>query len=112
MATNYIQPGEVVEVASASTNAGDPVVVGTLPGVALTDTNDSGNIQLATEGVFELSVTGADNSGNAAMNAGDKVYMDSGTLNADATDGSLFGKLLEGVSSGATESVPVRIVQA
>jgi len=111
MATNYIQPGKVIEVEKASIEAGDHVLIGETPGVALTDTNAEGNIQLATEGVFELSVTGADNAGDAAISVGERIYYDGGTLNKDATDGTLFGKVLEAVSSGATATIPVMINQ-
>ena len=111
MATNKKFDGDVVEIASASTSAGDHVVVGDLVGVALTDTDADGNIQLATKGVFALSVTGADNAGNAAISAGDMIYDDSGTLNADATDGTKFGKALEDVGSGSTATINVMIVQ-
>lgn len=112
MATNFVQTGNVVTVASADTGSGDHVVVGSLHGVALTDTDDDGNIELDTEGVYSLSVTGADNSGDAAISVGDKIYDDGGTLNADATDGSLFGIALEAVGSGATATIPVKIVHA
>jgi len=110
MATNYVQEGKILDVAQASTSSGDHVVWGNINGVALTDTDDDGNIRMATGGVFDLSVTGADNSGNAAISAGDKVYDDSGDLNADAADGTLYGIALEDVASGATSTIPVLIV--
>ncbi len=112
MATNKVYDGDVVEVASASTDSGDHVVLNDLVGVALTDTDDDGNVKLATRGVFDLSVTGADNSGNAAVSVGDKIYDDSGTLNVDGTDGTLFGKALEAVDSGATATIKVMLIQA
>jgi len=110
MATNYVQEGKVIEVAKASVSSGDHVVFGNINGVALCDTDGDGNIRMATQGVFDLPVTGADNAGNAAISAGDKIYDDSGTLNADATDGTLYGIALEGVASGATSTIPVLIV--
>jgi len=110
MATNYVQEGKILDVAQASTSSGDHVVWGNVNGVALTDTDDDGNIRMATGGVFDLSVTGADNSGNAEISAGSKIYDDSGTLNADETDGTAFGIALEGVSSGSTATIPVMIV--
>jgi predicted RecA/RadA family phage recombinase len=111
MATNYVGPGNNWYVASPSTTAGDPVVIEDTPGVALTDTDEDGKVALATEGEFKLSVTGNDGSADAAMNAGQKVYHNGSGLDADSS-GKLFGKLREGVASGATSIVPVKIIQA
>lgn len=112
MATNKAYDGDVVEVKSADTSSGDPVVLNDLTGVALTDSDSDDMIQLATRDVFELEVKGEDNSGDAAISVGDKIYDDSGTLNADSTDGTLFGKALEAVESGATTTIKVMLIQA
>ena len=110
MATNMIRDeGKVLQVAKASTSAGDPVVFGNIPGVALTDTDGDGNIVMQLRGVFQLAVKGADGSGNAAIAAGDIVYLDSAEVNADDTNGVRFGYALSAVSSGATTTINVLI---
>lgn len=112
MATNYVQPGDVVTIASASTSSGDAVASSDLVGVAQTDTDGNGNIQLATVGVHKLSVTGNDGSSDTAVSVGDKVYIDgSGDLSVDSS-GTLFGKALEAVTSGATTEINVMLIQA
>jgi len=111
MAKNYVQPGDVVQVASADTSAGDHVVKGALHGVALTDTDDNGNVQLRTTGVWDLSVTGNDGASDIAVSFGDKIYDDSGTLNINSS-GTLFGIALGAVDSGATAEIPVKIIHA
>ena len=109
MATNRIyERGTQLEYALADTDAGDPVAIGELPGVALTDTDDDGNVTVQHDGVFELAVVG--NDGEAAeISAGDIVYIQSdGTLNIDDS-GTRFGYALEDVASGATETIEVKV---
>lgn len=97
----------------ATPTSGDPVVLGDIPGVALTDEgdggNDAGEITIDTGGVYNLSVTGEDGAGSAAVTAGDIVYLDSGVVNVDDTNGVRYGYALEDVSSGATTTIPVKI---
>lgn len=110
MATNLrFDPGNQIVVAKASISAGDPVVFGQVPGVALTDTDGSGNITMKTDGVYLMSVKGADGSGNAAITAGDIIYLDSTELNVDSTNGVRWGYALQAVSSGATTSILVKV---
>jgi len=110
MAKNYVQEGRVLNVAEAGASSGDHIVLGSLNGVALTDTDADGDIRMAIGGVFDLSVFGDDDGGNVAVNVGDKVYDDGGTLNVDATNGTLFGIALEAVGSGNTTTIQVLIV--
>lgn len=63
-----------------------------------------------TEGVFNLAVLGADGSGNTAIAVGDAIYIDVAVLNADDSNGILFGYALGAVSSGATTNIPVKLV--
>lgn len=112
MALNYEQPGDVVEIAKSGVSSGDHVAQNDLVGVALCDTDAKGNIRLATKGVFELSVTGKNDAGNIAVNVGDKIYDDSGTLNKDSTNGTPFGKALGTVASSGTAKILVRLIQA
>lgn len=110
MATNMVRDeGKALKVAKASVSAGDPVVFGQIPGVALTDTDADGNIVMQTRGVFELAVKGADGSGNAAVTAGAIVYLDSAEVNVDSSNGIRFGYALSAVSSGATTTINVLV---
>ena len=106
MATNKVQDGKVLTLEIASTESGDPVSVGSITGVALTDTDDNGNVEVDTEGVYALDVVGNDGSEGAAVSAGDAVYIDSGTINVDSSK-TLFGYALEAVSSGETTEIDV-----
>jgi predicted RecA/RadA family phage recombinase len=69
MATNEIfKPGARLPVpVPATVVAGNPVVVGSLVGVAQIDRDSAGYVSLDTDGVYELTVTGA-------INFGDPVY--------------------------------------
>lgn len=88
--------------------SGDPVIIGDLVGVALTDEGDGGNpdntatVQLG--GVWTLTVTGA------VTDVGDAVYITStGVVTATSTGNTLFGHALETKSAAAAE-IPVRVV--
>jgi len=114
MAKNYVQDGKVLELAVADVSSGDPVVVGEIAGVALTDTDSDGNVAVMTEGVFNLPVEAkswdADNSAyvDSAVSIGDKIYYDDGTLNKNDTK-TLFGIALGEVAAGQTATIPVKI---
>jgi predicted RecA/RadA family phage recombinase len=122
MAQNYINSGRVIHAAATAPTtptSGDPLVVGTIPGVALTDEGDGGNASgecsIATEGVFDLEVEAVDNSGNSAVAIGDKIYYEAGetiVLNKDNVSGVLFGKALEAITSGESDTIKVLLVQA
>jgi hypothetical protein len=91
--------------------SGDPCLLGQRPGVMLTD-QASGAATVDFDGVYNLSVKGIDNSGNAAIAAGDIVYYDTATtpkLSVDAVGTVRFGYALAAVSSGATTTIPVKI---
>lgn len=109
MALNFEHPGNVVEIAKSGVSSGDPVKANDLTGVSLCDTDDSGNIRLATEGVYEVSVKGSD-GGNTAVNVGDKVYYDGTNMNVNNSN-TLFGIALGSVGSGATADIPVLLLQ-
>lgn len=94
--------------------SGDPVRVGTLTGVALTDEGDGGNDANKTTVDFGnrswiLSVKGIDGDGNSAVAVGDKIYYvdaDSPPLSKKAT-GAFFGYAAGAVTSGATADIEV-----
>ncbi len=121
MSQNFVQPGHTINAAAtdpASPASGDPVIVGTIPGVAVTAEAEGGNAAgettIATDGVFNLSVKGVDAGGNSAVAAGDKIYYvtaDTPKLSKKNT-GVLFGKALGAVGSSLTATIPVMLVQA
>jgi predicted RecA/RadA family phage recombinase len=72
MATNYIQPGEVIDFTAGSTiTAGQVVAVGQMLGVALVDiaNGDTGSVQI--RGVFEVPKVSA-----AVIAAGESLVWD------------------------------------
>lgn len=106
MATNehFRDPTTLSLPVGADVTSGTPVVVGSIPGVALTDENDGGNADnsatVAIRGVYRVPVNGE----IAAV--GDPVYLDdSGDLTAD--DGALFGFALETVAAATESTIPV-----
>ena len=121
MSKVYDKSGKTINAAATyptTPASGDPVVVGTIPGVALTAEGAGGNAStettIATEGVFALSVKGINAQGNSAVAVGDKIYYTNGDdppLSKKAT-GALFGKALEAVGSGETATINVLLIQA
>lgn len=88
MAKNFINSGKTIHAAAtdpAVPVSGSPVIVGTIPGVALTGEGEGGNAAgectIATKGVFDLLVTGEDDAGDpAAIAVGDKLYYTDGVI--------------------------------
>lgn len=93
--------------------AGSHVQFGSLNGVLLTDADGDDNAWVDFAGdhiAYDLSVTGADDMGNAAVAVGDVIYNDGGTLNVDAANGVEYGIALEAVTSGATATIGVLVI--
>lgn len=95
--------------------SGDPVVIGQLPGVALTDEGDGGNAATHTSvhhsGAYDLSVKGVAAGVNTAVAAGDILYYvvaETPKL-SKTTTGVRFGYALEPVTSGATATIRVKV---
>jgi predicted RecA/RadA family phage recombinase len=99
----------------ATPSSGDPVVVGQIPGVALTDERADGTTTVDMEGVFDLSVKGQEWNGtalaNIAVGAGDKLYYTAGRTPVLDRDnrGVYFGYALEAVAAGATTTIRVKV---
>lgn len=111
----YVE-GRKLSVAVASTvKSGDPVLIGGMAGVALTDYRASdGEASVDFGGVYEVSVKGVNNAGNSAVALGDAIYFvvgDTPVLSKKAS-GVFFGYALETVASGAIEPTKVRLVPA
>lgn len=95
--------------------SGNPVIVGQIPGVALTDERADGTTTVKMNGVADLSVKGEHYNGTAKANiavaAGDILYYnaaDTPKLNRD-NRGVRFGYALEAVASGATDTIRVKV---
>jgi predicted RecA/RadA family phage recombinase len=114
MAKNFVQDGRRLWLtAGAGVVSGDPVVVGQLTGVALSDVDASNNTNVDTEGVYDLSVKAIDAGGNSAVAIGDAIYhvdADTPKLSKKAT-GVLFGYALEAVGAGATATINVKLAK-
>lgn len=100
-----------------SKDSGEHVLVGDIPGVALTNTDDNDETTVDTGGVYNLPVTANDTADSgSAISVGDKLYYDDGTSSLDAgeltpddTNGTFFGYALEDVSSGDDATIKVKV---
>ena len=109
MAKNFVQEGKNLTLpVGTGVKSGDPVAVGELVGVALTNADDNGYATVQTEGVFKLSVVGNDGTNAVSISIGEALYYDNGTINRN-TAGVLFGYALEAVGAGETKTIPVKI---
>lgn len=93
------------------TVSGDPVVAGSIPGVAMFDRDSAGKAMVKTTGVFTFSVKGVDGSGNSAVAVGDILYYVSGDtpkISKKAT-GVRFGYALQTITSGSTATIQVKL---
>lgn len=116
MAKNVIfEDGDQVAVVCtdpASPVSGDPVLVGQLPGVALTTMDAATGLTTAKfNGVVTLSVKGVDGGGNSAVAVGDILYDVTGDTPkiSKKASGVRYGYALGTVTSGATATIRVKI---
>jgi len=97
----------------ATALSGDPVLIGQIPGVMLTDASDTvanggrGTVQL--DGSFDLAVEAREREAGLAVAAGDIVYFDERLLNVDRANGVRFGYALEAVTRERTETIHVKV---
>ncbi len=110
---NYTQEGKILRLTVDSGDvAGDPVMVGDVAGVCVTDYDAAdGKAEVRVAGVCDLTVAGVDESGDDALVEGESVYYDLGVINGDSVNGKLFGKVLAAVASGASGTRSVLLVQ-
>lgn len=96
MATNFVYDGDVVPVLESLlthpthspdyVESGDPVLVGSLTGVALTSAAAATDtVSIAVEGVWDLPAVATTASADSAIAVGDKLYMASADVKAQAT---------------------------
>lgn len=100
MATNFVQLGNTIPITNADTDdiaSGDPVVVGDLVAVAITDIAPGITGDGLTEGVFLLPKLAAD-----AIGAGEKVYLKAGKIQVAATDAVFAGFAWEAAEASST----------
>lgn len=71
------------------------------------DSNDEAVVTLPCAHVQRVSVTAVNHSGNSAVAVGDKLYLDTGVINKDSTDGVPFGYALDAIDAGDTEIIRV-----
>jgi predicted RecA/RadA family phage recombinase len=116
MAINEVfEDGEQMSVvcsSPATPASGDPVLVGQIPGVALTAERTDGTTTITTKGVYNLSVKGENAGGNSAVAVGDILYYEAGQtppVNKDATNGVRFGYAMAAVGSGLTATIAVKL---
>ena len=117
MAKNEVYyPGNTIPLpVPAGTKSGDPVVVGTIAGIAMEDRDAAGNAPVRVNGVYKLAVTGYDGTANKAIAVGDTVYYTApsgGTpaiINANASTGAEFGVALKAIAKGDTDPVVATI---
>lgn len=113
MATNRIyEAGKFLALAAtypATPSSGDPVLVGLLPGVAVTD-EDSTTLKTSIDfgpSVYDLSVVAS----HGAIAAGDTVFASQASpivLSNDPEGGVPFGTALEAIASG-TATINVKV---
>ncbi|HEB94329.1 MAG TPA: DUF2190 family protein [Gammaproteobacteria bacterium] len=105
MATNYIQPGEVMDyTASADISSGDVVVVGARVGVALNDiaNGETGPVQVS--GVFELPKDTA-----VALSQGALAYWDATAGNIDDTNTNPYAGYVFEDAAAADATVKIKL---
>jgi len=100
MAKNYAQDGKTIPLVNGGAtdvHSGDPVVVGKLIAVAITDipTGDTGDG--FTEGVFLLPKVSAD-----VVTAGAQVYLKDGKITIEETDAVAAGIAWEEAGASTT----------
>jgi predicted RecA/RadA family phage recombinase len=109
---NRISEGNILTVTAPTGGVvgGQPFVFGQIPLIATTDAAEGEFVAAFTRGVFSLPVKGHDGTANAAITGGAQVYFDSALPGLNVNESGVpFGKVLAGVSSGATATVDVLV---
>lgn len=103
----YTPIGHVIRITKSSVSSGDPIIEGQFRGIAQSDTEADGQVEVATPYtcIGRGDVVGEDGAGNAAIAFGAYIYQDGAELNADVTNGTKFAIALGAVSSGATTKI-------
>lgn len=109
MATNYVRPGGTLPVtAPATVSSGGLVVVGTnLIGVALRDAASGAAVEIATDGVWDLTAAVT----NTASVVGQKAYYDAtnNAISVTTTTGYVAVGVFTAAKVTTTTDVQVRL---
>ena len=109
MAKNYVRPGDSLSVtAPATVSAGGLVVVGTnLIGVALSDAESAAAVEIATEGVWNLTAAVT----NTVSVVGQKAYYDptNNAISVTTTTGYVAIGVFTAAKVTTTTDVQVRL---
>lgn len=102
---NFIQPGVTVTVpAPADVESGDGVEVGSLFGIAVHDADNGDDVEITTEGVFDLA-----KADEQAWTVGAPVYWDSSGGVATSADGgganAQIGVAMEAISDAVGNTI-------
>ncbi len=91
--------------------SGDPVLVGQIPGVALTAARADGTTTIDTAGVYNLTVNAVDGVGNSAVAVGDILYYTAADVIklAKKNAGVRFGYALDALAAGANGVIRVKV---
>lgn len=115
MATNRIKEtgNRLALPVPDGTESGDPLIIGELPCVAVTDADQwtEGEASVQTDGTWSFPVKGeGPSAANEAISVGEVLYIDTdGEINSDETAGKRFGYALEAVPSGETHTIEVKV---
>lgn len=113
MASNRLLPNGrylKVNVGADDISSGDPVLVGSITGVAQSDKDASNDVVVDRHGSYDVSVKAVGDGGNSKVEEGDAIYYvdgDTPPLSKKQTSGKLFGYALEEVASGTTATIEV-----
>lgn len=108
MLNEIYSPGRRLPIAvPVGVVSGDPVVVGSIVGVAQINRTADGVVTIDTAGVYELTVTGAITLGAPvyAVVAGGLVTSLTATVSTNTRFGTCYG------AQGSTGKMPVKILQ-
>tara|TARA_Y100000361_G_C10935490_1_gene226030 strand:- start:120 stop:443 length:324 start_codon:yes stop_codon:yes gene_type:complete len=96
---NYVQNGANVTItAGAAYSSGDPVVVGDLVGVAVTDIANGATGAIATEGVYSFA-----KASGASLAVGDIAYVNSSKKMTNTTTSNTAFGVVVAVSTSEVE---------
>jgi predicted RecA/RadA family phage recombinase len=100
MAKNFVQDGKTISLVNGGTDdilSGEPVAVGKVIAVAITDIAAGQSGDGFTEGVFLLPKLAAD-----AITAGEQVYLKDGKVQLTETDAVVAGVAWESAGANVT----------
>lgn len=100
MAKNFIQNGSSITIAAiAATVSGNPVLIGSLKGIAANSADVGEDLTIDRTGVFEVT-----KEAGTSWAVGDKIYLKDSTteFNKTATSNKLFGFATAAAASADT----------